>query len=186
MRGFIRHSADCSIFVERIEVSHPGALVAAEEGELWTEVPLPASDWTVELDGEGAVVTVPFARPAAVALALAKQNVRFEVKARREKAEFGGCNVAGIGRFQTDPDSRSKVNGAALMAVLGGSGFEIDWRLADDSLVTLNAEQMIAVGLAIGQHVAACQYRKNALDASIDAAATAEVLEAIDIEAGWP
>jgi hypothetical protein len=48
------------------------------------------------------------------------------------------------------------------------------------------APAMIQVGLLVGQHVSACQQRKNELDDQIADAANIAALEAIDIEAGWP
>ncbi len=115
----------------------------------------------------------------------AKRATLERVKALREKAKDGGI-VTSWGPLETDPDSRTNINGAVQMATILGPQFSIVWRMRDNSEVTLNAAQMIQLGLLVGQHVSACQYRKNELDAAIAAAATAAELEAIDLEAGWP
>jgi hypothetical protein len=114
-----------------------------------------------------------------------KADVRFAVRARRNAAEWGGCNTPS-GRIDSDPDSQRKINGSVTMALIAGSAFSVDWRLSDNTVTTLNASQMINVGLAVGQHVSACQDRKNDLDAAITAATSATELAAIDIETGWP
>lgn len=107
------------------------------------------------------------------------------VKVLRERAKDGGV-VTPFGPIQTDPDSRTNINGAVQMATILGAAFSVEWRMADDNLVVLDAAAMVNLGLLIGQHVSACQYRKNELDAAIAAAATAAELDAIDLEAGWP
>lgn len=111
------------------------------------------------------------------------------VKTKRSTAEQAGLTVAGIGSFDTDVESQRKINGAvtmALIALQSNQPFDLDWRLADDSVVSLDAMEMIGVGVAVGQHVSACQANKNALDAAIALATTVEELQAIDTDAGWP
>ncbi len=120
-----------------------------------------------------------------VRLASAKADLGALVKARREQAKDGGL-LTPFGPVETDPDSRTNINGAVQMATILGAAFEIDWRMADNSFATLDHSEMIQLGLLVGQHVSACQYRKNAIDAQIEAAATVGELEAIDLEAGWP
>jgi hypothetical protein len=74
----------------------------------------------------------------------------------------------------------------AVVAQINNQPFSMDWRMADDTIVTLDAAQMIAMGMAVAQHVAACQTKKNTLDAQIAAATTVADLDAIDVESGWP
>lgn len=119
-------------------------------------------------------------------LGRARAEIKARVKELRDAAETGGCTVPGIGRFDSDSDSQRKISGAVVMAMLGGGAFAMEWRLADNSVEALDAPQMIAVGVAVGQHVAACQQRKNEIDAALNAAGTYGDLLAIDIEGGWP
>lgn len=114
-----------------------------------------------------------------------RQAAYARVKELREQRKGGGL-MTPLGPIETDPDSRSNINGAVQMASILGTAFSIDWRLADNSVVSLNADTMIQIGLMVGQHVAACQYRKNQLDAQIEAAGTLAALDAIDLDEGWP
>lgn len=118
----------------------------------------------------------------AVDLAAARAQKKAEIKSQRAVHEFGGLSVAPHGTFDTDPESQRKINGSVTMATLLGAAFTIDWRMADNSIVTLDHDGMIAVGLAVGQHVSACQDQKNILDAQIDAAETIEDIAAVQ----WP
>lgn len=114
-----------------------------------------------------------------------RQQSRARVKALREQHETGGLATP-YGPVETDAESQRKISGAVVMAMLGGAGFSIDWRMANDAIATLNATDMSNLGVLVGQHVSACQYRKNELDDEIAQAAGVAALEAIDIEAGWP
>lgn len=114
-----------------------------------------------------------------------KAQAKNVVRNLRDLAEWGGCNTSG-GRVDSDPESQRKTNGSVTMALIAGAAFSIEWRMADNSVVTFNHDQMIAVGVALGLHVSACQNRKNELDAAIDAASSETTLAAIDLTAGWP
>lgn len=110
------------------------------------------------------------------------------VKARRDQAEWAGCDTA-LGRVDTDPDSQRKTGGAVQMAMIAqaaGAPFSIDWTMQDNSTVSHDAPAMIAMGIAVGQHVAACHEAALGKRAAIDAASTAEDIAAVDIESGWP
>lgn len=138
-------------------------------------------------DYDGVAVNYRFEAGAFVAnLPLARTKLKARIIALRNAAEAGGCDVPGIGRFDTDPDSQRKVTGTVLMSLMAPATFDVDWRISDNSIVTLDAAAMALVGTTIGAHVAACQYRKNELDAACNAASSLAELEAINIEAGWP
>lgn len=108
------------------------------------------------------------------------------IKAARDRAESAGQHVDGIGTFDSDANSQRKLVGAIMAAQLQGAGFSIDWRMQDDSVVTLDAAQIAAVGMAIMARVDACQQRKNELDAMVSAATTLAALAAIPVDQGWP
>lgn len=112
-----------------------------------------------------------------------------EVKQNRDWRIDGGCDVPGIGRFDTDTLSRSNINGAVTGAVMAKSAdvaFAVQWKLADNSLAELDADQMFVVGQTVLAHVSTCHARSQALGLLIAAADTVADLEAIDIEEGWP
>jgi hypothetical protein len=103
------------------------------------------------------------------------------IKAARDQAENGGCATP-LGRVDTDPLSRDRISGAVQMAMIVGAAFSIDWTMEDNGAVAHNQAAMIALGLAVGQHVGAVHATARALRVLIDAAATVEQLEAIE----WP
>lgn len=109
-----------------------------------------------------------------------------EVKAARERAA-AFCDT-GSGRVDCSVSSRVMITGAVQMAkdALADSDWSIAWTMADNSVVTLDAAQMIAMGTAVGAHVSACWAHGQTLRAAIDAAETLEALAQIDIVSGWP
>ena len=57
---------------------------------------------------------------------------------------------------------------------------------ADNTIVTLDAQQVIALPAALTQRVYAVHMHARALKADVDAAASLDDLAAIDITTGWP
>nr|WP_246848158.1 DUF4376 domain-containing protein [Sphingomonas beigongshangi] len=110
------------------------------------------------------------------------------VKAARDQAEWWGCSTP-LGRADTDPESQRKVSGAvqlAMIAQAAGQSFAIDWTMQDNSTVAHDASAMIAMGVAVGQHVAACHEVALAKRVALEAAADAAGVDAVDVEGGWP
>lgn len=103
------------------------------------------------------------------------------IKAARNAAEFGGFTWDGS-VFDSDLISQSRIQGATQLAGLAPMTFSLDWTLADNSVRTLNAMQMIAVGEALGAHVATQHSIGRSLRAAIEAATSAAELDAI----AWP
>ncbi|MBB6503221.1 hypothetical protein F4693_000170 [Sphingomonas endophytica] len=110
------------------------------------------------------------------------------VKARRQAAEDGGC-ASPLGAVDTDQESRLKVSGAVQMAMIAQAAnqpFTVDWTMHDDSVVKHDAAAMIAMGLAVGRHIAACHAVALAKRAAIDAAVNAADIAAVEVDHGWP
>ena len=106
------------------------------------------------------------------------------IKRARDAAEQAGFVWDGSG-FDCDPTSQSRIQGGALMAttaLLNSTPFSIDWTLADNTTRSLDAAQMIAVGLAMGQHIDSIHQTGRGLRAQLDAAMTPEAVAAIQ----WP
>lgn len=141
-------------------------------------------DFETELAG-GTVNIVPRTIDPAQQLAIAQIALGERVRQLRDSAEWGGC-MTPYGPIDTDPDSQRKIGGGSTAALAMGTAFAKEWRMADNTLVTLDAAKMIEIGLIVVSHVDACQTRKNALDAEIGAAETLADLEAINVTAGWP
>jgi hypothetical protein len=152
------------------------AVFAASQG--WIEAPDDVEiGWTH--DGEFAAPVRPLnERKAAMRAAVTAEKLRRE----------GTTAPTPQGAVQSDTDSRNKLNGAVLLAMLaqGGQPFEIAWTMADNTNVTFDGPGLIARASAVGQYVAACHAHGQALKTAIDAAADHDALDAIDIGAGWP
>jgi hypothetical protein len=103
------------------------------------------------------------------------------IKQARDVAEAADFTWGGSA-FQAD---KARITGAtqlALLAEMAGQPYSIDWTLSDNSVRTLDAGDMIAVGVALGQHVADAFETGRQLRAQIAAATTIAELNAI----GWP
>lgn len=103
------------------------------------------------------------------------------IKKARDTAEFGGFVWDGS-RFDSDPLSQSRIQGAAQLAANAGPGWTIDWTLADNTVRTLSASQITAVGVALGEHVNSCHETARALRQQIEQATTKEDVLAVV----WP
>ena len=109
-------------------------------------------------------------------------------KAQRD-AHIDGGAATPYGVADSDDLARSNVSGAALAALIaknGGDPFSITWTMADNSTVPLDADGMIALGVAVMAHVDACHAHARALRAAIESAPDMAALLAIDVAAGWP
>ena len=103
------------------------------------------------------------------------------VKAARTAAEEGTFVFDG-GVYQADV---VRINGAVQLAVLAkarGTPFSETWTLEDNTTRTLDVDQVIALGLALGQYVSDVFAIGRALRDQINAATTIEEVQAI----GWP
>lgn len=112
-----------------------------------------------------------------------------QAKAVRDAHIDAGVTVPGIGTFDSDPASRNNITGAVTMALIAqgaGAPFTIGWKLADNSVSTLDAAEMIGVGVAMGQYVAACHANAQVIGLAIQGASDIETIDAIDLGAGWP
>lgn len=114
-------------------------------------------------------------------LAQVKADKWSAIKAKRSEVEFGGFTWDGS-VFDSDPLSQSRIQGAAQLATINPTTFTIDWTLADNSVRSLSASQMVEVGETLGIHVATQHTVARGLRQQIDAASTVTEVEAIT----WP
>lgn len=105
-----------------------------------------------------------------------------DIKRKRTELEGGTFSTGG----KTYQINESKISGATVDAMLAKSGNENSWEqpwvLADNSVTTLNANQMISVGRAMKTHISGIWATSQFLRAQIDAATTIPAVEAIS----WP
>src|SRR3546814_10566296 len=73
----------------------------------------------------------------------------------------------------------------ATLSKINGTPFSMPFKLSDNSIVMLDADQMIEVGKAVSLHGQRMYAKSWELKALADAATTTEELDAIDINAGW-
>jgi hypothetical protein len=81
----------------------------------------------------------------------------------------------------SDPESRVKISGAVQLAMLSPE-FSIAWTMEDNSSVNHDAAAMIALGIAVGQHVAQCHATAQSLRSQLEAANSIAEIEAVR----WP
>ena len=110
-----------------------------------------------------------------------------QVKASRDATIDGGA-PSPIGTVDSDATSRSNIAGATLAAFIAKAGaqpFSIDWTDAANSVHTLDADGMIALGLAVMAHVNGAHENARALRGAIESAPTLTDLLSVDIRGGW-
>ena len=96
---------------------------------------------------------------------------REEIAAARWEEETGGTAVQGM-TVDTGRESQALITGAALQATLDNT-YSCKWKTTG-GFVELSAAQIIAVAVAVRQHVQSCFDREAELSALIGAAGTVE------------
>lgn len=117
-----------------------------------------------------------------------KASKRKAIAAMTVEKEDAGAPTP-FGTAHSDADSRGKINGLVLMAMLAkqaGATFDESITLADESVIQLDANKTIGFGVAVGRHIAAVHTHARQLKDQIDAATTVEGVNAVDMAAGWP
>lgn len=107
-----------------------------------------------------------------------KAQKKQDIAAARFAAETAGTTVNGI-LLDTGRDSQALITGAALAAVID-SEYSLNWK-TESGFIHLTAPKIIAVAQAVRAHVQTCFDREGELVAQVDAAQTAEELDAIEI-----
>lgn len=100
------------------------------------------------------------------------------VKSFRGREEFGIFEW-NTHAFDCDEVSQRRIQGAVQLAALDDTTV-MDWTLADNSVQTFNATELIQIGQALAAHVNACHVKARVLRAQIDAATTETELDAIN------
>lgn len=153
-------------------------VVAAMDGydpALWLVLadPAPADLGDVPYLVQGGVLV-----PDLAALRLAQRAI---ISAGRDAAISAGAPTP-FGVFDSDLDSRGKINGGVTMALMQaavGAPYEVSWTLADDSAVTLTGPQMMQAGGAVALHVDAMHQRSRVLKGRIEDATTVAEVRAV-------
>jgi hypothetical protein len=109
-------------------------------------------------------------------LTLAKRAKLCGIAAERWRAETGGITFSGM-TIDTSRESQALITGAALQATID-SAYTCRWKTAQ-GFVELTTEMVLAVAVAVRQHVQACFDREAELSEAVDAAETMEAVQAI-------
>jgi hypothetical protein len=114
-------------------------------------------------------------------LEAAKERAWSRIKQARAAAEASDVIYDG-GAYQADKERICGATQLAWMAKQTGEPFSVTWTLTDNSTRTLDADGMIALGVALGMHVTQVYDTGRALREQIAAATTIEEVETV----GWP
>jgi hypothetical protein len=124
------------------------------------------------MDGDAIVVDVEKAKP------IAYKKIE-EWRTAQKELPF---TVDGIGEFSADEESKTNIDGAsqaALMASVTSQPFSIDWSTHDDTVITLDATQMMLVGQGLLAHINAAHVAARVKFSEVEAATTITEIEAV-------
>lgn len=104
-----------------------------------------------------------------------------ELKLARTQAESEGFTWDGS-IFDSDPSSQARINGAVTLALIArqlNQPYEVTWTLKNSTTRTLSIDEMIAVGLTLGNHVQTIFNKGQLLQQQINQATTKEEVTSI-------
>lgn len=119
-----------------------------------------------------------------ITLPQAKADAWGAIKSERDTREFGTFAWDGS-IFDCNPVSTARITGAfaiALAAKSANAPYSNEWTLADNTRRTLSADDMLAVGITLGQTVSNLHSTAAALRVQIESATTIAQLGVIQ----WP
>lgn len=132
---------------------------------VWTELPV---EFVAPLD----------APP--LTLEEAKQIKRNKISADRDAALGEGFFLPSANKMvDSDEQSRANIMLAAQLAVLPGAPTSVDWRMKDNTTVTLKTAQVLEMAAALGDHVRQTYQISWNAKAAVEAAQTVEVVQAL-------
>lgn len=106
------------------------------------------------------------------------------IKAKRASLEVSGFEYNSQ-YFDSSLTSQNKIQGAVILAMLSISNnqpYSVDWTLQDNTTISLDAADMIQVGLSLSRHLVELHQTSRKLRETVFAATTVEELDAIE----WP
>lgn len=111
-----------------------------------------------------------------------------KVKVLRSHYEYGGFQVNGFGRFDSDEESMRRIAASttsAIVAKTSGEDWSVEWTLSSNNIVNLTADDMIIVGVAAVKHVTDIHDFARQLRIQIDLAMDPSDLKVVE-DAVWP
>jgi hypothetical protein len=113
-----------------------------------------------------------------------KSDLRTKVNDKRNWYEVAGFPYMGK-VFDSDPRSFYRIT-TANDAAFKDPSFSIEWTVADNTKLAMNAQEMLGVMPALAGYGQLIFNNSVALKAAIEDAETVEELQDIDIDSGWP
>lgn len=107
-----------------------------------------------------------------------------EIASLRWEKETGGTMFNGM-PVATDAVSQTKYIGAVVGAQIDPNAV-INWKMADGTFVSLDAQAITAIAMAVRAHVQTCFNNEAELKAQIEAVTTEDGIAAVDLNTGWP
>ncbi len=117
-------------------------------------------------------------------LAPLKKQKREEIKTARDNSILEGIDIDGVGVFDADPISQSKLSNAALAGLLAEREevpFSANWILKDNSVAQLNLEQLTTVILTGSQFINQIYTDAYTLQTQLNACETIKDILDLDI-----
>jgi hypothetical protein len=109
-----------------------------------------------------------------------KQTKRNKIAEDREASLDAGFFLPSVNKtVDSDAQSRENIMLAAQLALLPGAPASVDWRMQDNSTVTLTASQVLQMAAALGDHVRQVYQISWNAKAAVEAAQTVEAVQAI-------
>lgn len=117
-----------------------------------------------------------------------KAHYKMLINKLRDRYTNIGCQTP-VGKVDSNEKSRVLINQSAtdaLFAKMTNEPWSIEWRMYDNSLVTVDADDMIAIHRAVTSHTVICSSRAIELKNNVQAAQDENELRTIVIGSGWP
>jgi hypothetical protein len=121
-------------------------------------------------------------------LADAKTQKTIDINAKRDRLEAAGFTYKGK-IFDSDERSVQRINTAvqaAQIAALNGQSFSIVWTCQDNTTMTFNGTEIMALPVALATHANALHEFAKGLKAAVTAATNLTDLNTLNINEGWP
>ena len=110
-------------------------------------------------------------------LALSKKSKWREIKQSRDTQEYGGFTYDS-NIFDSNEVAQQRIQNAMLLATQDSS-VTMDWTLANNNTVSLNAAQIIELGKALAHHVNTAHKKAQTLRVQVNAASSKSDIDAI-------
>tara|TARA_R100000664_G_scaffold24559_1_gene34374 strand:- start:1152 stop:1733 length:582 start_codon:yes stop_codon:yes gene_type:complete len=110
-------------------------------------------------------------------LALSKESKWREIKQSRDTQEYGGFTYDS-NTFDSNEVAQQRIQNAMLLATQDSS-VTMDWTLANNNTVSLNAAQIIELGKALAHHVNTAHKKAQTLRVQVNAASSKSDIDAI-------